>query len=207
MTWPSLSEVARWRRGTLVIAAGTLAIVMGACGGSGGSSSGGSGAAPVASPSSAGNNRLPGTQSTTDACAIVSQSEAASAMGEPSGSGQKGVKTSPTPVAAGPVMAALCSYQAKAIDGASLNVNVRSYPSVAAATAEFDSVSKAGQAVSNIGDRAVLSSGTAKGTGTDELIAQKGKVILDLLLTTATSKQKDPQGALKALGAKAIARV
>jgi hypothetical protein len=206
MNRPSLSTVARSRRWTLAVAAGAGAVVMGACGG-GGTSGGGSGAAPAAGPTSAGNNRLPGTQSTTDACTVVTQAEASAAMDEPSNAGQRGVKTSPTPVAAGPVMATLCSYQAKAVDGASLNVNIRSYPTVAAATAEFDSISKVGQSLPGIGDRAVISSGSVKGTATDELISQKGKVILDLLLTTSRSKQKDPQDALKALAQKAIVRV
>lgn len=207
MNRPSLSMVARPRRWTLALGAGAVAVVMGACGGSGGTSGGGSGAAPVAGPSSAGNNRLPGTQSTTDACTVVTQAEAAEAMGEPSNFGQRGVKTSPTAVPAGSVMAALCSFQAKAVDGASLNVNIRSYPTVAAAMAEFDSISKVGQSLPGIGERAVISSGKVKGTATDELIAQKGKVILDLLLTTSASKQKDPQDALKSLAQKAIARV
>jgi Protein of unknown function (DUF3558) len=186
-----------------VLAAGVLAVMVSACGGSGASSS----HAPVASPSSAANNRAPGTQTTTDACALVSAADAQSALGETAGPANRGAKTSPTPVAAGPVKAATCSYPAASTDGASLNVTVRSYPSVEAATAEFASVSHAGQPLSGIGDRAVLSSGRTGGTASDELIAQKGKVILDLLLNSSTSKQKDPEGTLKALATKALARL
>ena len=159
-----------------ILAAGCCAVLVGACGGT----SGQAGPSVSASTSGAGT-------STSDACSLVTKSDAETTLGEPAGP----PKPRSTSISSGCVYVSLSG-------SARLDVAIFHYADAATAISKYQEFSNIGQPVSGLGDQ-------ARGN-TGYLAVQKGSVLFTMSMPVSP-KQADPFGAMKSLAKRVIAQL
>lgn len=165
-----------------ILAAGSCAILVCGCGGTSGQAN----PSASASGSTSASTSSAGT-SASDACSLVTKSDAETTLGEPAGP----PKPRSTSFSSGCVYVSLSG-------SARLDVAIFHYPDTATAVSKYREFSNIGQPVSGLGDQ-------ARGN-TGYLAVQKGSVLLTMSMPVSP-KQADPFGAMKTLASKLLAHL
>lgn len=170
---------------TSLLAAVCLALLIAGCGGGG--QAGPAATSTPAATSAPAASAAPVTAATTEACSIVTKSDAETALGEPVGSPRPRSSTTSSG----------CAYTSLS-GSARLDVDITRWPDPAAAATKYQGFSNIGQPVTGLGDQARGNTGI--------LVIQKGSVLVTVSMPVS-NKQPDPFGAMKTLARKVLGQV